>query len=88
MTSHGADFSRVRMWTLNGWGRYFRQTIILSSVESPHITSLYNKMCHNYGGKIRVLPSYKTGTVSQVVVQIPQVSFEHACLVAIGYLHR
>ena len=31
--SHDVDFSRVRMWSLNGLSKYYRQTLIFSSLN-------------------------------------------------------
>ena len=45
--SHDVDFSRVRMWTLNGWAKFYRQTLIFSQLLSPQILALYNKHCHS-----------------------------------------
>lgn len=36
--SHGVDFSRVRMWSVNGWAKFYRQTCVFSSVSSGEIT--------------------------------------------------
>ncbi|GFO30182.1 digestive organ expansion factor-like protein, partial [Plakobranchus ocellatus] len=44
--SHGVDFSRVRMWSINGWSKHFRQTLIFSSVLLPEILTVFNKHCH------------------------------------------
>ncbi|KAI0229305.1 Digestive organ expansion factor-like protein [Lamellibrachia satsuma] len=71
--SHGVDFSRVRNWTLNGWGKYYRQTVILSSIVTPEINSVFNKHCHNYGGKILVPKSPTTGSICEIVTTLPQV---------------
>ena len=35
--SHGIDFSRVRMWSLNGLSKFYRQTILFSSMVVPEI---------------------------------------------------
>ena len=35
--SHGIDFSRVRMWSLNGLSKLYRQTILFSSMVVPEI---------------------------------------------------
>ena len=35
--SHGIDFSRVRMWSLNGLSKFYRQTILFSSMMVPEI---------------------------------------------------
>jgi len=45
--AHGVDFSRVRMWTLNGWARFYRQTLVFSAVPVPEVSALFNKHCHS-----------------------------------------
>jgi U3 small nucleolar RNA-associated protein 25 len=71
--SHGTDFSRVRMWSLNGWAKYYRQTLIFSSVVLPEINSIFNKKCNNYAGKIKISNPIEFGSIRQVFVQIPHV---------------
>ena len=38
--SHGVDFSRVRYWTLNGWQRLYRQTLVFSGLPTPEINAM------------------------------------------------
>lgn len=71
--SHDCDFSRVRLWSLNGWSKYYRQTIILSSLPSPPISLLFNKYCFNYAGKLQVYPAPTSGSICQVALQLPLV---------------
>ncbi|XP_046847706.1 U3 small nucleolar RNA-associated protein 25 homolog isoform X2 [Xenia sp. Carnegie-2017] len=71
--SHDVDFSRVRMWNLNGWSKYYRQTILFSSFASPEMNFIFNKECLNYAGKTKVFPENQAGSVCEVVAQIPQV---------------
>ncbi|KAK3921723.1 Digestive organ expansion factor-like protein [Frankliniella fusca] len=71
--SHGTDFSRVRLWAANGWSKFYRQTIILSSTALIEFSSLLNKRCNNFAGSVRVVNPVSTGTICQVVVQVPQV---------------
>ncbi|XP_068729178.1 U3 small nucleolar RNA-associated protein 25 homolog isoform X2 [Montipora capricornis] len=70
--SHGVDFSRVRMWCLEGWSKYYRQSLIFSSFVSPEMNSLFHKHCCNFTGKMKVSPSSVPGSICQVVVQVPQ----------------
>ncbi|KAK7503494.1 hypothetical protein BaRGS_00005415 [Batillaria attramentaria] len=60
---HGVDFSRVRMWTLNGWSKHYRQTLIFSSIILPEL--VHRKSCK--------------GSVCQVVVQLPQMFHNIKC---------
>ncbi|XP_063233834.1 U3 small nucleolar RNA-associated protein 25 homolog isoform X2 [Bacillus rossius redtenbacheri] len=71
--SHGTDFSRVRSWAVNGWGRYYRQTLLFSALRLPEFSALFNRRCHNYAGKVRAGTPATAGTVCQVMVQLPQV---------------
>nr|CAI5821826.1 unnamed protein product [Callosobruchus analis] len=71
--SHGTDFSRVRIWSLNGWSKYYRQTLIFSSLVLPEINAIFNKRCLNYAGKVRVNNPIELGSIGQVAVQLPHV---------------
>lgn len=66
------EFSRVREWFLNGWSKFYRQTILLSSVELPEFRWLFNKHFKNYRGKIRSINHVPTGSIKHVVVKVPQ----------------
>ncbi|XP_011312696.1 digestive organ expansion factor homolog [Fopius arisanus] len=70
---HDTDFSRLRSWSVNGWSKYYRQTLIFSSIQLPEIQAVFNKKCLNYAGKVRVANSCTSGSVCQVAVQLPQV---------------
>lgn len=71
--SHGTDFSRVRQWSLNGWAKYYRQTLIFSGINLPENNSLFNKKCFNYAGKVKVTNPIINGSIKQVFVQLPHV---------------
>ncbi|KAK2891526.1 U3 small nucleolar RNA-associated protein 25 homolog [Channa argus] len=73
LDSHGVDFSRVRMWNLNNWGRHYRQTLVFSSIQDPQINNILTKHCANYRGQIVIKNVPKTGSISQVLVQLPHV---------------
>ncbi|KAM4770868.1 U3 small nucleolar RNA-associated protein 25 homolog [Rhinophrynus dorsalis] len=71
--SHGVDFSRVRMWNLSNWAKYYRQMLLFSALQEPQINSLFNKHCFNYCGQVAVRNMPVTGSISHVVVQLPHV---------------
>lgn len=52
LESHGVDFSRVRMLSLNNWSKYYRQTLLFSALQDPQINSIFNKHCFNYTGQV------------------------------------
>lgn len=72
-SARNTDFSRVRPWCLNGWARFYRQTLLFTSHELPEFRSLFNSRCANYRGKIRVANPIISGSIRHVAVQIPQV---------------
>ncbi|GAA6235879.1 digestive organ expansion factor homolog isoform X2 [Lates japonicus] len=73
LDSHGVDFSRVRMWNLNNWARHYRQTLVFSSIQEPQINNILTKHCANYRGQIATKNMPKTGSICQVLVQLPHV---------------
>uniref|UniRef100_A0A3B4HA89 U3 small nucleolar RNA-associated protein 25 homolog n=1 Tax=Pundamilia nyererei TaxID=303518 RepID=A0A3B4HA89_9CICH len=73
LDSHGVDFSRVRMWNLNNWARHYRQTLVFSSIQDPQINNILTKHCANYRGQIVIKNIPKTGSICQVLVQLPHV---------------
>ena len=50
-TQHG-DIMRVREWALAGHARHYRQTVVLTSLESPEVAALAAK-CANHAGCVR-----------------------------------
>ncbi|KAL4239096.1 hypothetical protein ACF0H5_003799 [Mactra antiquata] len=79
LEAHDVDFSRVRMWTLNGWSKYYRQSLIFRSVHVPEISALFNKHCCNYAGKIEFQKIPGNGTICQIAAQLPQVFHRIEC---------
>ncbi|XP_029449151.1 digestive organ expansion factor homolog [Rhinatrema bivittatum] len=73
LDSHGVDFSRVRMWSLSNWSKYYRQTLLFSAIQDPQINSIFNKHCFNYRGQVAVRNLPLTGSISHVLVQLPHV---------------
>ncbi|XP_034833734.1 U3 small nucleolar RNA-associated protein 25 homolog isoform X2 [Maniola hyperantus] len=70
--THDTDFSRVRSWAVNGWAKYYRQTMVFSSVSLPEIKSVLNRKCANYAGKVLLANLPEAGSIQQVLVQVPQ----------------
>ncbi|XP_030627430.1 U3 small nucleolar RNA-associated protein 25 homolog [Chanos chanos] len=73
LDSHGVDFSRVRMWNLNNWAKYYRQTLVFSSIQDPQINNIMTKHCFNYRGQVATKNLPKVGSICQVLVQLPHV---------------
>lgn len=70
---HGTDVSRVRQWCLNLWAKFYRQTLIFSSVMLPHLESIFTKKCCNYAGKVKVVNPVAQGSICQVYVPMQHV---------------
>lgn len=86
LDSHGVDFSRVRMWSLNNWARHYRQTLVFSSIQEPQINSILTKHCANYRGQVplprtTVAVSHWTGDspVNAGEYQLPSYPSVHSC---------
>ncbi|KAJ8401245.1 hypothetical protein AAFF_G00388270 [Aldrovandia affinis] len=73
LDSHGVDFSRVRMWNLNNWAQCYRQSLVFSAIQDPQINNILSKHCFNYRGQVAVKNLPKTGSICQVLVQLPHV---------------
>ncbi|EFN87437.1 digestive organ expansion factor homolog [Harpegnathos saltator] len=73
---HDTDIFRLRTWCLNGWTKYYRQTLIFSGIELPHINGALKKTCFNYAGRVRVVNPVGPGSICDVDVAIPQVFYK------------
>jgi len=68
--ANGVDFSRVRMWSLNGWSKLYRQTLIFSEFDLQCLRSLNTRHCSNYAGQLQVKPTASRCAWVQVVVRM------------------
>lgn len=67
LDSHGVDFSRVRMWSLNNWSKFYRQTLLFGALQDAQINSVFNKHCVNMEGQVHsLLLSGSSGNVCAV----------------------
>lgn len=69
--TRNTDFSRLQRWSVEGWAKHFRQTILLSSQSAPEFNLLYKKHCSNLYGEVRFSSPTK-GSITTVASQIPQ----------------
>jgi U3 small nucleolar RNA-associated protein 25 len=69
--AHDADFTRVREWYLDNNSKYYRQTIIFTHFNTPEISDLVRRHCHNWAGKVKVQPEYP-GVIGQLEVKARQ----------------
>jgi len=70
--SHGVDYGRVRLWSLDGLARHYRQTLLFSSIPAPEFSNLWSRHCSNYMGRVRVVNPL-AGQLAMVVTSTPAV---------------
>lgn len=68
LDSHGVDFSRVRMWSLNNWSKFYRQTLLFGALQDPQINSVFNKHCVNAQGQVSPEAQTRLGHEMQELV--------------------
>lgn len=73
---HETDIFRLKTWCLNGWTKYYRQTLVFSGMELPHIDGALKKTCFNYAGRVRVMNPVEPGSICDVMVTAPQVFYK------------
>ncbi|XP_077968040.1 U3 small nucleolar RNA-associated protein 25 homolog [Styela clava] len=71
--SHGVDFSRVRNFSLDGRNKFYRQTVVISNVHLPQISSIFTKWCCNYKGFVKTENIPEKGNICAIAKQLPQV---------------
>ncbi|XP_020593314.1 U3 small nucleolar RNA-associated protein 25 isoform X2 [Phalaenopsis equestris] len=69
---HGTNVMRIKPWYLEGHARFYRQTILLSSFLTPEMNALFNRLCVNYEGKVKLIGKHK-GVLHKVLLQVRQV---------------
>ncbi|XP_037444364.1 U3 small nucleolar RNA-associated protein 25-like isoform X2 [Triticum dicoccoides] len=69
---HVTNVMRIRPWYLDEQARYYRQTIILSSYLTPEMNALFNGLCLNYEGKVKLATEF-TGVLPKIQLEIRQV---------------
>ncbi len=70
----GADFTRVRMWALDGKSARYRQTVLLSGCHLPEARALLARRCSNYMGSVRTAQEVPgSGQSALVAVRAPVV---------------
>ncbi|XP_048134346.1 U3 small nucleolar RNA-associated protein 25-like isoform X2 [Rhodamnia argentea] len=69
---HGMDVMRMRQWYLDGYARFYRQSIVLGYFLNPDMNALFNQHCLNYEGKVKLVCEYK-GVLPKVLIQARQI---------------
>ncbi|KFM58522.1 Digestive organ expansion factor-like protein, partial [Stegodyphus mimosarum] len=67
--SHGCNFFRVRLYALNGMAKFYRQTLLLSSVEHMWFEALiFQNLCFNYRGYLSSVSEVKSPVIGNILV--------------------
>ncbi|KAF6066697.1 hypothetical protein FOB64_004168 [Candida albicans] len=53
---HDADFSRIRMWSINDQAKLLRQTLVFCEYLTPSINNLISSKSYNLSGKVKFKP--------------------------------
>ncbi|KAB2027005.1 hypothetical protein ES319_D05G004000v1 [Gossypium barbadense] len=69
---HGTNVMRIRPWYLDGFARFYRQTIILGYYLNPDMNALFNHHCVNYQGKVKSVREHR-GVLPKVLSQVRQI---------------
>ncbi|XVE71860.1 hypothetical protein DITRI_Ditri10aG0185700 [Diplodiscus trichospermus] len=69
---HGTNVMRIRHWYLDGFARFYRQTIILGYYLTPDMNALFNHHCLNYQGKVKSVCDHR-GVLPKVLSQVRQI---------------
>uniref|UniRef100_A0A1A9W105 Digestive organ expansion factor homolog n=1 Tax=Glossina brevipalpis TaxID=37001 RepID=A0A1A9W105_9MUSC len=72
-TLRATDINRVRMWCLNGFSKFYRQTLMFASHELPEFRGVFSNKCCNYEGCVRISKPVHHGEIHNVLMALPQV---------------
>lgn len=78
---HGVDYSRVKLWILELWSRYYCQLLLFSSTSHSMISAFFNKFSANFSGKIisrNEIPSNRAA-INHIYIQCPQIFHRYSC---------
>lgn len=67
--NHEYDISRLRSWYLDDRAKYYRQTVVFSSVHTPALSELFRRFCTNWAGRVRVQAGEYKGVVGRIGVR-------------------
>lgn len=69
--AHDCDFSRVRKWYLDGKAKHFRQTIALSSFNTPELNTIFFNKSQNWAGRTKITGVYP-GAIQELGMKVKQ----------------
>lgn len=71
---HDADFSRIRMWSINDQAKLLRQNLVFTEYSTPTINSIIGTKSSNIEGKVRFKPNItsKSCVMSSIGLKVRQ----------------
>ncbi|XP_075167174.1 U3 small nucleolar RNA-associated protein 25 homolog [Haematobia irritans] len=78
-TMRATDINRVRSWCLNGFSKFYRQTLLFTSHDLPEFRGVFNNKCFNYEGNVRFSNPILSGDIRNVIVPLSQVFHRIEC---------
>lgn len=72
---HDADFSRIRMWSINDQAKLLRQTLVFCEYLTPSINNLVSSKSFNLLGKTKFKPiiTSETSIMNSIGIKIKQI---------------
>ncbi|KAG5420597.1 UTP25 [Candida metapsilosis] len=72
---HDADFSRIRMWSINDQAKLLRQTLVFCEYLTPSINNLVSSKSFNLSGKTKFKPiiTSETSIMNSIGIKIKQI---------------
>ncbi|KAI5962343.1 UTP25 [Candida pseudojiufengensis] len=72
---HDADFSRIRMWSINDQAQLLRQTLVFCEYLTPSINNLISSKSFNLSGKVKFKPiiNSETSLMNSIGLKIKQI---------------
>ncbi|CCG23177.1 Yil091c protein [Candida orthopsilosis Co 90-125] len=72
---HDADFSRIRMWSINDQAKLLRQTLVFCEYLTPSINNLVSSKSFNLSGKTKFKPIIisETSIMNSIGIKIKQI---------------
>ncbi|EGW34000.1 uncharacterized protein SPAPADRAFT_134197 [Spathaspora passalidarum NRRL Y-27907] len=72
---HDADFSRIRMWSINDQAKLLRQTLVFSEFQTPMINNLISHKSFNLAGKLKFKPiiTQENSIMNSIGLKIKQI---------------
>ncbi|KAI9577797.1 digestive organ expansion factor homolog [Glossina fuscipes] len=86
-TLRTTDINRARLWCLNGFSKFYRQTLVFASHELPEFRGVFNNKCCNYEGSVRISNPVQHGEIHNVLVPLAQV-FQRIDVTALENVHE